>query len=412
MAGEDRVIGVVAACPFPIRQGSQVLIHHLSSALSRRGFPVHIVTYAIGDYPSEPGYSLHRTAAFIPYRKRDPGPSIVKPLIDFLLLVKTISTGKREKFDILHGHNYEGALVGWVAARWLGIPLIYFRHSRLSDEFPFYFKGRLLGWLARRIGSLIDRIADSLPDHIITVSPEEPRDRLKWSRSPHKTTFVPPGIDPEEWREPIPERPEEDKRPTLIYTGNLAPFQHIAHLLEVIRIVRTEFPMVRLRVVTPSDPKRLRERASAMGLEGHLSIHAERDFPATVRLLRLADLACSFRTMASGFPIKHLNYMAAGLPIVCYRSGAKGVVDGETGIVVNDGDIPAFGQAVAGLLRDDSLRREMGRRAREAVFRDYRWDNLVVSIEEIHDRLLPDSSRRGSAAPVESKALTRDPPQP
>ena len=149
---ERRTIGLVAACPFPSSQGSQVLIRQLAIALSRRGHIVHVITYPFGDLPPDPGYRLHRARALIPYRKLDPGPSPLKPILDLMLFFKTMSVTRREKIEILHGHNYEGIFVASLVTRLRRIPSVYYCHSLLADELPTYARGKTLKRLARWTG--------------------------------------------------------------------------------------------------------------------------------------------------------------------------------------------------------------------------------------------------------------------
>ena len=55
-------IAMIAPCPFPTHQGTQVLIRHLSTALARAGHDVHLVTYGYGEYEEDFLFHLHRAA--------------------------------------------------------------------------------------------------------------------------------------------------------------------------------------------------------------------------------------------------------------------------------------------------------------------------------------------------------------
>ena len=136
-------------------------------------------------------------------------------------------------------------------------------------------------------------------------------------------------------------------------------------------------------MITASNPAGLIHRARSLGIEKNLSIIIERDFQVIVPLLLRADVACSTRTLPSGFPIKVLSCLAAGLPVVCYRSGAKGITDGETGLVGDDGDVEALGRAILRLLTNDGLRGTMAQKARAVALRDYNWRDLAGEIEKV-----------------------------
>jgi len=392
---EKRTIGMVAACPFPTSQGSQVLIRHLALELSRLGHTVHVIAYPFGDLTPDPShYTLHRIPNLIPYRKFDPGPSLRKLLLDFALLIKTVSVSRREGIEVLYGHNYEGILVAWAAGILLGIPSIHHCHSLLTEELPSYFRHRSTRRIAEAFGGLVDRITSFLPDHTIAVSQDIVNFMRSRGRKKNDISLIPPGIVPEEWKEKMADgEGGHAGRPTVVYAGNLAGFQNIPQLLEAVKRAKNEAPDLTIEVITPSGTGDLADLAGTLGIEANLSIVKTNDFGVILHLLRRADIACSMRTMQSGFPLKNLNYMAAGLPVVCYRSGAKGISDGETGIVVDDNDVDALSRAILRLLQDRRLREEMGGRAREVAFRDYNWNDLAVVFEDVQEIVIERGGR-------------------
>jgi phosphatidyl-myo-inositol dimannoside synthase len=80
-----------------------------------------------------------------------------------------------------------------------------------------------------------------------------------------------------------------------------------------------------------------------------------------------------------GFGIVFVEAAACGVPQVAGDSGgaAEAVLDGETGIVIDDpGNVQAVADAFARLLDDDSLRIEMGHRSRRRVLDDFTYDVL------------------------------------
>jgi len=76
-----------------------------------------------------------------------------------------------------------------------------------------------------------------------------------------------------------------------------------------------------------------------------------------------------------GFGISHLEAGFHGKPVVGYRSGGavEAVVDGETGLLVNEGDIPALADAFERLLADSALRQRLGEGGRRHAA-TFSWD--------------------------------------
>lgn len=81
-----------------------------------------------------------------------------------------------------------------------------------------------------------------------------------------------------------------------------------------------------------------------------------------------------------GFGIVFLEAAAAGVPQVAGESGgsAEAVVDGETGLVVDEpGDVDRVTRALAELLDGPARRAAMGRAARERAEREFAYEVLV-----------------------------------
>ena len=114
----------------------------MSDTLVDMGHDVHIVTYPIGQEDIRVRRAkVHRTASFRPEGNAKVGPSADKFFLDFQLLRLLCRVIRRERIDIIHAHNYEGALVG-IMAKWMTRrPLLYNAVNLMSDELrrlPFH----------------------------------------------------------------------------------------------------------------------------------------------------------------------------------------------------------------------------------------------------------------------------------
>jgi glycosyltransferase involved in cell wall biosynthesis len=125
-------------------------------------------------------------------------------------------------------------------------------------------------------------------------------------------------------------------------------------------------------------------RAEALGLESQTVFFAADDFDKVRDLLSAADVAVCPRQTCLGFPIKLLNYMAAGKAIVASAGSACGLRHLENGWVVDNGDVAGMASAIVTLLEQPALARQLGERARSTARRDYRWERAVGATEEIY----------------------------
>ena len=94
-----------------------------------------------------------------------------------------------------------------------------------------------------------------------------------------------------------------------------------------------------------------------------------------------------------GFGLPPVEAMAAGAPVVASRSGAVAdtVVDGETGFLVDKGDIPALAAAMSRLLADQDLRARMGAAGRRRALDRFTWSHAADRAMELYD-----TARRGA----------------
>ena len=129
----------------------------------------------------------------------------------------------------------------------------------------------------------------------------------------------------------------------------------------------------------------LTERVRHLGLEEQIRLPGYTD---DVRSVLAGASAYALTSRAEGFPMVLIEAMAAGLPLVamdCPRGPAEIVDDGKNGILVDDGDVPAFTDALRTLVEDDELRRWCGRQAHQDSHR-YAADVVVADWLALLDR--------------------------
>src|SRR6266566_7115895 len=222
-------VAMVAACPFPANHGSAASIREMSDTLSQMGHSVHIVTYPTGQEDILVRQAkVHRTAPFRPEMNAKVGPSPEKFLLDFKLLQLLCRVIHREQIDIIHAHNYEGALIG-VIAKWMtGRPLLYNAVNLMADELAGYRFIRP-AWLAHGLARSLDWFTPIFPNHITAVSAELKQWFVKRGTAERKVDMIPAGIVPEMFDNADPEkfrrRHRINGRAIVMYTGVLNAFQ-------------------------------------------------------------------------------------------------------------------------------------------------------------------------------------------
>ena len=105
----------------------------------------------------------------------------------------------------------------------------------------------------------------------------------------------------------------------------------------------------------------------------------------------LAD-ARGFLNGATGVVVNEmiLQAMASGVPVLA--SGVGGIYslvqDGRTGALVPSGNAHALASAILNLLKDDPLRLEMARNARDHVEKEFSSDGVATRVLEYYESLM------------------------
>jgi len=89
------------------------------------------------------------------------------------------------------------------------------------------------------------------------------------------------------------------------------------------------------------------------------------------------------------FPNTLMEAMAYSLPCVSTTTAGipELVLDGQTGLLVQPGDIDGLARALLRVLRDDDLADRLGRACRIRVERELTWDRVVDRMKPVFDRM-------------------------
>lgn len=149
-----------------------------------------------------------------------------------------------------------------------------------------------------------------------------------------------------------------------------------------------ELANVHLMVVGDGELRdELRQRVDALGLSPRVHfVGARRDLGNVLAAIDVFLMP----SLWEGLPLSMVLAMGAGLPVIATAvAGIPEVVqDGVSGWLVQPGDVPALGAAMARVFGDDTQRVLMGQAARAFVRPRFGVDGYVASVTALYDRLL------------------------
>jgi glycosyltransferase involved in cell wall biosynthesis len=176
--------------------------------------------------------------------------------------------------------------------------------------------------------------------------------------------------------------------------------RRIEELVDAFRRVVDRLPEARLVVVGRGEGMDdLRARVSGLGLVREVLFAGYRTGPELADAYRTFDVKVLLGEGNDGTCRALLEGMAAGRPGVAYRFGApaEAIVDGDTGRLVEPGDVGALADALLELLRAPGRARALGMAARERMRTLFTERARGEAIAGFLERVLalPPAGRRG-----------------
>ncbi len=387
---------MIAAAPFPANYGTPAAIAEMALAVSELGHDVHVVTYHTGEGEPPPGVTIHRIRGGLGGRHVVVGPTWQKPLLDLQLLIALVRLVRRADIDVIHAHNYEGGLVGGLARLLTGKPVVYNAVNTMVDELGSYGFIRPR-FLADGLARFLDWFVPRLSDCTIAIS-EELADFLRRRGIPDRCIHVIPlGVYPEMFEgadgSEIRERYGLGGGPLVLYTGTLNRLQRLDYLLRALSVVAAELSTVRVVIAAnaskPEDEGYYWDLARELGVEGHLRIIHLKDFSEVPAFLAAAEVSVIPRPECPGFPVKLLNSLASGCPVVTFAGSAKGIRDGDSAALAPDHDWRALGAAIVRVLTDRPFAARLSENGRREVRERFSWPRLASRAVSVYRELLP-----------------------
>ena len=176
--------------------------------------------------------------------------------------------------------------------------------------------------------------------------------------------------------------------PLLVHVSNFRPVKRPVDCIEILARVLQKGINTRLVMVGDgSERTNVEHRARCLGVYEKCVFVGKQ--PNIVDYLSAADVLL-LPSEQESFGLAALEAMACEVPVIASRVGGipEVVTDGETGFLSEVGDVEKMAEDAARLLKDATLRREMGKRARESAVSRYRTDIVIPQYIEFYERVL------------------------
>jgi glycosyltransferase involved in cell wall biosynthesis len=248
--------------------------------------------------------------------------------------------------------------------------------------------------LRRRLIGALEQFAIRRADLVISVG--DRLARLRRSQGAEHVQVISNGVDVHGFSAAcLARRMAGRQRPTLIYSGYLGAWAGVDLILDAAALAAPRVPSLRVILLghgTPSDLAALRRGIADRGLNEVVEFRGEMAYKELPAQLAEADVGLAMfpplELTQYAFPLKVVEYMAAGLPVLTTpdSEAADLVMRAGAGVVVPFDAIVAA-DAIANLLQDRVEYRRYSDNAR-TFSRAYDWKSLMAEYSAVLQQLL------------------------
>lgn len=242
--------------------------------------------------------------------------------------------------------QFQRGRFGWRVERIRALQRWYARHADLVITPSHYLAGLVEGWGVPR--ERLRVVCNASPPEEGSLASSESVDWPGW--------------------------PPEDR--VVVTAARLAPWKGIDVLIEAMLRTRREEPRLRLLIVGDGDDRPRLEQLAEQ-LAGSVRFYGETDRSRTLALIRRSHVV-ALCSAYEGLSHVLLEAMESGKSIIATAVGGNPelIRDGENGLLVPYGDVPALEQALLRLTSDEDLASRLGAQAGQDS-KAHSWPRLV-----------------------------------
>ena len=317
----------------------------------------------------------------------------VNPFQDLKALFKIRRIIREFKPDIVHTHAAKAGLLGRIAARLEGIPVIV--HTYHGHVFSGYF-GKLKSTLVKAM----ERWLAARSDAIIVISPSQFNDIVKTHKicAPNKAHIIPLGFDLNRFTQ------EQENKRTIFrekygipkdalsigIVGRFAPVKNHRLFFESMQLLRSRGYDFKAVVIGDGDDGPLWKSWVKEHYGGR-----EDDFIFTswVREMDVAMAGLDIVMLTSlneGTPVSLIEAQAAGKPVVTTPAGGVRdcILESKTGFVSQSFEASEILGLLEQLITSQEMRTTMGESGRAYVMEKFSHKRLIADMRTLYNSLV------------------------
>ena len=385
---------MIAPTPFFADRGCHMRILGEIRALQSENHEIILTTYHIG---RDVGNLNIKRIINIPwYNKLEAGSSWHKFYLDVFLLITTISVYLKERPNIIHGHLHEGALIGKIVSVILSMgktPVIFDVQGSLTKELDTY--GFFNSFKALKFFFMCaEKLICKLPNYFVCSSFLNSHFiKQSMNVSESKVATVMDGIfeDYFSFKRDVDLKeclniPKEKK--VVIYTGSLMQSKGINYLLNAIPKIKKMYSNVYFLIIG-YPVEQSKKIVNDLNLQDLVKFTGKVEFFQLPKYLDIANVAVDPKVDEAGEGSgKMINYMGAGLPVVCFDNSNNRLFLGENGFYAKSEDSGDLANKILEVLNNEDIAKAVGHINQKRVHEKFSWGRNGIELSKLYRKVL------------------------
>lgn len=389
---------LISPQPFFQWRGSPIRVGFNLLALTQSGYEVDLLTLPIGENREVSGANIIRVANPLRINDVPIGPSLAKLFFDLLIILKGISLCLKNRYDVIHGIE-EAGMIAVFLAKLFRTKAIFEKHSD-----PSSYKKGLLRNMIMKLYSFVEHTAVRFADAVIGTGAglvTQVESMGTATRAFHifdipSSLSEPATDDIAGLKRELQQQPDEI---LTTFVGSFAVYQGVDLMFEAIPRVLSESPKVRFVIIGGSDEEIVERKAALakIGVVEKISFLGKIAPDLLPNYLAASDILLSPRISGVNTPLKILDYMKVGRPIVATDvESNRLLVDEKTALFATPDPI-VFANAITSLSKDQAIRDTMGKAGRHLYETRYNFQNFSQRLAACYTYVLQNTSTPDSS---------------
>ena len=323
---------------------------------------------------------------------------------DVLLLRQLTRFLREQRYDVVHTHNAKAGVIGRLAARRAGVPVILHTMHLLSWQDsggrPTNLRQRLADRITSRLYLSLERFVGKRTDMVVTVCDQNRNEVVQAKIAPpERVVTVYSGIDYSRFDVAADRTATcraiglDPDRPIVAMIGRLSPQKAPLDFVAAARLVLAQRPDVQFLMI--GDGPLAGEVADAIADEPRITALGQRDdVPEILSVLDVFVLSSLWEGLGRALT----EAMVLGVPVAvtAVNGMPELVTHRETGMLSPPSDPAALADNIVWLLDHPDEARRFGRQGRERVLPQFSAGQMVERLDALYETLL--TARRAEVA--------------